>query len=557
MRKLVVVFCLVLLFRAGLLPAQGIVWTEITGQFTLPAGVKVFKGERAAPLLKLWYLDVDMNQPDIAIRPYLGPPKGLTAFTQSTGAYAAINGGFFGGSTSVSSVVYPGQVLAQNIQLLNRDGINYHVTRSFFGVDRDRNMAVDWIYHFGGEVGDIYRFAEPVQNSIGTPGPAPDSAAGERYADVIAGIGGGPNLVSGGIPDVTYIEEVFFGSGVGYDNPDPRTALGYTADHHAILLVADGRDAGWSLGVGMPELASILIDLGCVEAMNLDGGGSTQMAIGNVLVNRPEGGTFQRPVPSIWAVVHADSLPLPQIPTYSGVIDTGDPEAMLVGPGWFPTANPGSYGGTPALLNNRGSGDRYAIFRPQLPAVAEYEVYAWWVSDPNRANDTPIVVRHLDGEDTVRVNQTANGAAWNLVGAYTFSADSSDAVIVSNAATTNFYVVADAVRFVSYDPSIVGLPGETPSSPDQFELLQNYPNPFNPETVISYQLSVVSEIRLVIYDLLGRTVRVLAEGRQNAGRYEMRWDGRDESGAAAASGIYFYRLQAGKMHQQKKMLLLR
>lgn len=61
----------------------------------------------------------------------------------------------------------------------------------------------------------------------------------------------------------------------------------------------------------------------------------------------------------------------------------------------------------------------------------------------------------------------------------------------------------------------------------------------------------------MIYDLLGRTVRVLAEGRQNAGRYEMRWDGRDESGAAAASGIYFYRLQAGKMHQQKKMLLLR
>lgn len=557
MKKTLVLICLIAIFRVGLLPAQSIVWTEITGQFTLPAGVKVFKGERASPLLKLWYLDVDMNQPDIAIRPYLGTPKGLTAFTQSTGAYAAINGGFFGGATSVSSVVYPGQVLAQNIQLLNRDGINYHVTRSFFGVDRERNMSVDWIYHFGGEVGDIYRFAEPVQNSIGTPGPAPDSADGERYAAVIAGIGGGPNLVSGGIPDVTYIEEVFFGSGVGYDNADPRTALGYTADQRAILLVADGRDAGWSLGVGMPELANILIDLGCVEALNLDGGGSTQMAVGNVLVNRPEGGTFQRPVPSIWAVVHADSLPLPQIPTYSGVIDTGDPGATLVGPGWFPTANPGSYGGTPALLNNRGSGDRYAVFRPQLPAVAEYEVYAWWVADPNRASDTPIVVRHLNGEDTVRVNQTANGSAWNLVGTYTFSADTSDAVIVSNAATTNFFVVADAVRFVSYDPAIVGLPGATASPADQFELRQNYPNPFNPETVISYRLSVVSFVELEIYDISGKKVVTLVNASQPAGRYAVTWDGRNEHGVPASSGLYIYRVKAGRASLQRKMLLLR
>ncbi|MEZ4761958.1 MAG: phosphodiester glycosidase family protein [Calditrichia bacterium] len=72
---------------------------------------------------------------------------------------------------------------------------------------------------------------------------------------------------------------MFFGSGVGFDNGDPRTAVGFTADNRVIMLVADGRSSTWSNGVSLPELANIMIELGCVEAMNLDGGGSSQMAL--------------------------------------------------------------------------------------------------------------------------------------------------------------------------------------------------------------------------------------------------------------------------------------
>ena len=89
-------------------------------------------------------------------------------------------------------------------------------------------------------------------------------------------------------------------------------------------------------------------------------------------------------------------------------------------------------------------------------------------------------------------------------------------------------------------------------------LEQNYPNPFNPGTEISYQLSVVSKIRLEVFDLLGRPVRLLAAGQQHAGSHTISWDGRDERGVAMPSGIYTYRLTVdGRMLATRKMVLLR
>jgi hypothetical protein len=88
--------------------------------------------------------------------------------------------------------------------------------------------------------------------------------------------------------------------------------------------------------------------------------------------------------------------------------------------------------------------------------------------------------------------------------------------------------------------------------PEMFELLQNYPNPFNPLTVIGYRLPVVSDIRLVVFDLLGREVSVLAEGRRDAGAHEVEFDA-----SGHPSGVYFYRLQAGGTVATKRLLLLR
>jgi hypothetical protein len=85
-----------------------------------------------------------------------------------------------------------------------------------------------------------------------------------------------------------------------------------------------------------------------------------------------------------------------------------------------------------------------------------------------------------------------------------------------------------------------------------FRLEENYPNPFNPKTVISFQLSVVSDVRLVVYDLLGREVAVLVNERKTPGRYEATFDGRNLS-----SGTYLCQLSAGGFVQSKKMILLK
>jgi hypothetical protein len=88
--------------------------------------------------------------------------------------------------------------------------------------------------------------------------------------------------------------------------------------------------------------------------------------------------------------------------------------------------------------------------------------------------------------------------------------------------------------------------------PHEFVLQQNYPNPFNPTTVVSSQLPVASNVKLAIYDLLGREVAVLVHEKRAAGSYQ---DGFDGSGLA--SGVYVYRLTAGAFVQAKSMLLLK
>jgi hypothetical protein len=85
----------------------------------------------------------------------------------------------------------------------------------------------------------------------------------------------------------------------------------------------------------------------------------------------------------------------------------------------------------------------------------------------------------------------------------------------------------------------------------------NYPNPFNPVTTIGYSLAEAAPVRLVVYNLLGRQVRVLVDEVQGVGRYAVEWDGLDEAGLAVSSGVYFYRLEAGPFRAVRKMLLAR
>ena len=88
--------------------------------------------------------------------------------------------------------------------------------------------------------------------------------------------------------------------------------------------------------------------------------------------------------------------------------------------------------------------------------------------------------------------------------------------------------------------------------PVGFDLVQNYPNPFNPATTIDYRLDKAGMVNLVIYDLLGRKVETLVDEIKTPGNYEVRW-----SAEGCASGVYFYRIEAGgsKVLTQKMMLV--
>jgi len=102
----------------------------------------------------------------------------------------------------------------------------------------------------------------------------------------------------------------------------------------------------------------------------------------------------------------------------------------------------------------------------------------------------------------------------------------------------------------------VGITAVENLTPRVFALQPNYPNPFNPQTIIRYSLPEATHVQVTIYNLWGQAVRTLVNASQAAGEKAVAWDGRDNQGAMAASGVYWYRLQAGSQAASRKMLLL-
>jgi hypothetical protein len=90
------------------------------------------------------------------------------------------------------------------------------------------------------------------------------------------------------------------------------------------------------------------------------------------------------------------------------------------------------------------------------------------------------------------------------------------------------------------------------TAPKTFLLEQNYPNPFNPSTTIRYQLPVASEVKLEVYDVLGKKIATVVNERQSAGSYQVVWNA-----SGLSSGTYFYRLQAGTFVETKKMIMVK
>ena len=99
---------------------------------------------------------------------------------------------------------------------------------------------------------------------------------------------------------------------------------------------------------------------------------------------------------------------------------------------------------------------------------------------------------------------------------------------------------------------LTGVSNEIRNIPNDYALFQNYPNPFNPSTMITYSLPEASNVKLIVYNIIGQPVKVLENGYKVSGNYKISFEPNN-----LPSGIYFYKLEAGQFSQIKKMIYLK
>ncbi len=116
----------------------------------------------------------------------------------------------------------------------------------------------------------------------------------------------------------------------------------------------------------------------------------------------------------------------------------------------------------------------------------------------------------------------------------------------------------DAFIFLLDDVTVEATPLEDPTVPVlATELQGNYPNPFNPETTIRYSVKETVPVTIEIYNLKGQLVRTLVNEVKTAGNYSVIWNGRDSHNQPVSSGVYFYKMNAGKYSSTKKMIMMK
>ncbi len=144
-----------------------------------------------------------------------------------------------------------------------------------------------------------------------------------------------------------------------------------------------------------------------------------------------------------------------------------------------------------------------------------------------------------------------------LPGKYSFKMYYTDAMLQKSnidisAVNPLAYVYSDGILLKSSE-----LRSNNSNIVEKFELLNNYPNLFNPVTSIRYSIPELSFVSLSVYNSSGQKIRTLVNEVKPIGRYEINWNGRNESGRTVSSGTYFYRIRAGEYSAFRKMILLK
>jgi exopolysaccharide biosynthesis protein len=235
-----------------------------------------------------------------------------------------VNSTFFSFETnrSLNAVIKDGKLVAYNnhsIPMRGKDTFQYrHPLGSAIGIDKKRHADVAWLYTDSLEQ-ITYSRQLPVKaikdSSITLTkeaafnyfNPSMYPVQGVPEGSVLknwkmkTAVGGGPVLIQDGEISITNNEELKF-AGKAIDDKHPRTCMGYTKDGRLIIMVIEGRHPGIAEGASLTQEAQLLKDLGCTEALNLDGGGSSCMLINGKETITPSEKGVERPVPAVFVI---------------------------------------------------------------------------------------------------------------------------------------------------------------------------------------------------------------------------------------------------------------
>ncbi len=265
----------------------------------LPSGIQVYSGINDTLPLRAWYVRIQESRPEITTHVVMSDDKAdnretVSSFGSDPGVCVAINGGYF--NMSVTPARHGGLLVSNGVLLepatsgVTRDSVRYQAARAAIGFVDDA-VEIAWVTTLERTV---YAWSEPPAHRPGIPADSLDYRAATEWV-VTDALSAGPALLKDGSINITADEEVFFGSSI----PDvhPRSAAGLTSDGALILMVVDGRQ-DVSRGVYLEELAMLMRGVGAVDALNLDGGGSSALVVDGALLNRPTGGVSEREVMS-------------------------------------------------------------------------------------------------------------------------------------------------------------------------------------------------------------------------------------------------------------------
>lgn len=269
------------------------IWDKQQGLMsTFPKGIAVYKSNQTVN-------GKATNMYILAFNPKLNlefkPIMSTTAKTPSTffseeagEVYACLNGGFFGTGASYSLVLFNGIKSADNIKSLNRtlSGVStpYYPTRAAFGLNKENKPSVSWIYTLSN---GLYAYPQPSPNEEGKAPQAVPTASfpvgGDLWGQNSA-IGGSPMLIKDSLLNITDVQEL-----IAVDNTSSRarSAIGYLKNGNVVLFAAEGGNKDGAPGLTLKEVAQVMLEIGCVGAVNLDGGGSSSMVVDGVTTIKP------------------------------------------------------------------------------------------------------------------------------------------------------------------------------------------------------------------------------------------------------------------------------